>query len=203
MKKTHYILILITALLAGCSSEPTSAPAPAAPQPSQTETGRFAFQKMLVAARFWSRDAQPIQLASQPLKDSNGHDGKATFWSANFASPSRLKAEQFTWSGTSDPDTPRGVGHNTEDIFNPANRSTQPFDLNFLKVDSDKAFEMAQQHGGKEMLAKKPAQQVIYLLDFDSRINQLKWHVIYGDSPGNAPLTVIVDATTGIFVHKE
>ncbi|HJX83750.1 MAG TPA: hypothetical protein VJ723_05350, partial [Candidatus Angelobacter sp.] len=70
-------------------------------------------------------------------------------------------------------------------------------------VDSDKAFEVAQQHGGKEMLAKKPAQQVIYLLDFDSRINQLKWHVIYGDSPGSAPLTVIVDATTGVFVHKE
>ncbi len=203
MRKAHYILIFITALFVGCSSEPTSAPAPVAPQPSQTETGRFAFQKMLVAAHFWSRDAQPIQLASQPLKDSNGHDGKATFWSANFASASRLKSEQFTWSGTSDPDTPRGVGHSTEDIFNPANRSTQPFDLNFLKVDSDKAFEMAQQHGGKEMLAKKPAQQVIYLLDFDSRINQLKWHVIYGDSPGNAPLTVIVDATTGVFVHKE
>ena|ERR1700674_5296320 len=202
MRKAYCIMVFTAALLLGCSSDQKSAPAAPAAQP-QTETGRFAFQKMLVAAHLWSRDAQPILLESRPLKDSAGHDGKASFWGATFASPSRLKAESFTWSGSSDPDTPSGLGHSLEDSFNPANRSTQPFDLNFLKVDSDKAFEVAQQHGGKEMLAKKPAQGVIYLLDFDSRMNQLKWHVIYGNSPADAPLTVIVDATTGLFVHKD
>jgi hypothetical protein len=201
MRKAYYIMVFAAALLLGCSSETKSGPAE--PTTPQIETGRFAFQKMLVAARIWARDAQPIQLASQPSKDSSGHDGKSSFWRATFASPTRLKSEQFTWSGTADADTPRGLAHNTEDPFNPANRSTQPFDVNFLKIDSDQAFAVAQQHGGKEMLAKKPAQAVIYLLDFDSATSQLRWHVIYGDSPGSAPLTVIVDASTGLFLHKD
>jgi hypothetical protein len=201
MRKTYCVIVFIAALLLGCSSEPKSAPAP--PAQSQAETGRFAFQKMMVAARLWARDVQPIQLESQPLKDSNGHDGKATFWRATFASASQLKAKQFSWSGSTDPDAPKGLTHSTEDPFSPANRSTQPFDLNFLRTDSDQAFAVAQEHGGKEMMAKKPAQPVIYLLDYDSRASQLRWHVIYGNSPVDAPLTVIVDASTGLFVHKE
>src|SRR5260370_37468340 len=139
MRKLYCIMIFTAALLLGCSSEPASAPAPA-PLQTQTETGRLAFQKMLVAARFWARDAQPVQLESQPLKESNGHDGQASLWRATFASPATLKAKSFSWSGSSDPATPRGIDHGTEDSFNPANRSMQPFDLNFLKIDSDKAF---------------------------------------------------------------
>jgi len=73
----------------------------------------------------------------------------------------------------------------------------------YLKIDSEEAFRVAQQHGGKEILAKKPDQEVIYLADWDPRINQLRWHVIYGASPSNAVLTVIVNASSGQFIHKE
>jgi len=83
----------------------------------------------------------------------------------------------------------------------PPTAPTQPFDLNYLKVDSDEAFKVAQQHGGKELLAKNPKLNVAYQLDFDPRLSQLKWHVIYGGSP--SPLTVLVDASTGHFIHKE
>src|SRR5947209_19615565 len=79
-------------------------------------------------------------------------------------------------------DTQKGVDHGVEDTYNPANRLARPFDLNFLKVDTDKAFEVAQEHGGKKVLEKDPKTNVGYLLDFDGMSSQLRWHVIYGGS---------------------
>ena len=200
---TKLSLTLFTAaVLLGCSSEPAKGPAPAPAAPTvQTETGRFALQKMLVPAHFWMPDAQPIRLDSTATKESNGRDGTAALWRAVFASASKQKSEPFTWSGISSPQMSKGVSHDAEDMFNTGNRSTQPFDLNYLKVDSDEAFKVAQQHGGKELLAKNPKLNVTYLLDFDPRLSQLKWHVIYGESP--SPLSVLVDASTGHFLHKE
>lgn len=202
LKKAGSLLLLAAALgLWGCEeSKPT---APSQPKPSEFETGRFALQKMLAPARLWSQDALPINLRSQVFKDSNGQDGKSGFWRAVFASPARQKAEPFSWSGMASEDTPRGVNHGVEDTFNPNNRSTQPFDLNFLKVDTDKALEVAQQHGGKALLEKDPKQPIMYMLDFDAISSQLRWHVIYGDSESTAKLTVLVDASTGQFLRKE
>jgi hypothetical protein len=197
-------LLALAAMCLGCSSEPTKAPASNTGQPatSQMETGRFALQKMIGPARFWSADAQPVRLESSNLKGSNGHDGKANFWRALFASAGRQKQEPFTWSGVAMEDTPRGVNHGVEDSYNPANRLSRPFDLNFLKIDTDKAFEVAQEHGGKKLLEKDPKVNVGYLLDFDAQSNQLRWHVIYGsDSIGK--LTVLVDASSGSFLRKE
>lgn len=201
MKKLSLILLAALSLALGCESAPEKKPEP---PKTEFQTGRFALQKMLVPAHLWSADAQPVNLKSNAGSDNTGHDGKSGFWQATFASPGRQKAEPFSWSGLTGPDAPpRGVNHGVEDTFNPANRSTQPFDLSFLKVDSDKAFEVAQQHGGKQLLEKNPQQQVFYLLDWDPREAALRWHVIYGGSQNNAQLTVIVNASTGEFVHKE
>ena len=167
------------------------------------ETGRFALQKMLAPARFWSPDAQPVRMESTNLKDTNGHDGKAVFWRAMFASTSREKAETFTWAGMATDDSPRGVNHGAEDSYNPANRTARTFDLNFLKSDTDKAFEVAQAHGGKQVLEKDPKVSVGYLLDFDTQSNTLRWHVIYGGSESTGKLAVLVDASSGAFIRKE
>ncbi len=204
LKKTGLTTVLALATLClGCDSEPTKAPTATRNKPAvQTETGRFALQKMLVPARGWSADAQPVRLESSNLKGSNGQDGKAKFWRAQFASPGRQKSEPFTWSGVATEDTPKGVNHGVEDTYNPSNRVSRPFDLNFLKVDTDKAFEVAQEHGGKKLLEKDPKTNVGYLLDFDAQASQLRWHVIYGsDSIGK--LTVLVDASSGDFLRKE
>lgn len=191
-------------LFSGCDSAPEKAPAAKeTPAASQLETGRFALQKMLAPARFWAPDAQPVRLESTNLKDSNGRDGKANFWRALFASPSRQKSEPFSWSGVSTQDAKPGVDHGSEDSYNPANRSARTFDLNFLKIDTDKAFEVAQQHGGKQVLEKDPKVNVGYLLDWDAQSSQLRWHVIYGGSESMGKLTVLVDASSGEFLRKE
>ena len=73
----------------------------------------------------------------------------------------------------------------------------------FLKIDSDKAFEGAQKHGGDKVLTDAADTCVSYLLDWNASGNQLVWHVIYGNSRNDAKLVVDVDASTGDFIRKE
>ena len=194
-------LLLLALTLLGCDeSKPSSQSATPAKKVAETQTGRFALQKMLPVARLWAADAKPIQLQSSPSSESTGQDGKSTYWRAVFGSASRGKSEPFSWSGS--PDSP-GVDHGVEDTFNPNNRSTQPWDLAFLKVDTDKAFEVAQEHGGKELLSKEPKMQIMYFLGWNAGSSQLAWFVIYGGSTSNARLTVLVDASTGHYLRKE
>ena len=195
------MLLLVVLMLAACDeSKPTSQNASPEKKVAETQTGRFALQKMLPVARLWAADAKPIQLQSSPSSESTGQDGKSTYWRAVFGSASRGKSEPFSWSGS--PDS-HGVDHGVEDTFNPNNRSTETWDLAFLKVDTDKAFEVAQEHGGKELLTKEPKMQIMYFLGWNAGASQLAWFVIYGGSTSNARLTVLVDASSGHFLRKE
>src|SRR5205085_8730766 len=124
-----------------------------------------ALQKMLPAARLWAVDSQPVRMHSQSAKDSSGQDGKSSFWQTTFVSPSRQKSEAFSWSGMSGPDaSPKGVDHGREDSYNTANRSIQPSDLSSRKINSNKAFAVAQQQGGRQLLARPPAREGMKVL---------------------------------------
>ncbi len=191
--------------LCGCTSSPQKPAEQAKPaqKPAELLTGRAAFQKVYIAARSWSPDARPFRLSSEPTKDASGTDGKAGVWRGSFASESRHAVKPFLWSGLNSPDAPeRGISMGTEDTFNPSNTSTQPFDAGYFKTDSDKAFEVAQAHGGKKLLEKTSDLPISYDLDWNPAKNELMWHVLYG--PGTEPkLRVAVDATTGDFVRVE
>jgi hypothetical protein len=197
MKKLTLVLLSL-AVIAGCTSEP-SQPAPK-PQPPEPLTGRSAFQKLYVAARGWAADVRPYQLQSQVVSDYKGRDGKAAIWRAAFASASMHASKPYTWSGIDSPDSPsRGVSPGTQDPYTPGN----DFDMQFLKVDSDKAYEASQKHGGDKVLEQGPDTPVLYLLDWNRSGNNLVWHVIYGNSRNDAKLVADVDATTGEFIRKE
>jgi hypothetical protein len=212
MKQKHAVLrtpsvslLLMLALLAGCDSS-SSKPPEAKPEPKGPElaTGRAAFQKLFIAARNYAGDVKPFRIESTATTDSNGQDGKSAIWRVSFASPSRRGVKPFTWSGSNAPDTPsRGVSPGTEDTYNPANASTQIFDVAFLKVDSDQALAVAQKHGGEKVLEKDPATPVIYICDWNHNTNELIWHVIYGGSRDAAKLTVAVNASSGEFIRVE
>ena len=197
MKKSAFALLALAALW-GCTSE---APQPAPkPQPPELLTGRSAFQQLYVAARGWAGDIRPYQLQSSAIGANNGHDGKAAIWRASFASASLRKSRPYSWSGVDSPDAPtRGVLPGNEDIYSPGN----DFDLQFLKIDSDKAFEVAQKHGGEKILQATPDLPVTFLLDWNRGGNNLVWHVIYGANRNDAKLIADVDATTGEFLRKE
>ncbi len=200
-------LLVLLALLVGCSSE-TSKPAESAkPEAKGAEllTGRSAFQKMFIAARGWARDAQPYRIESTPTSDANGRDGKSAIWRAFFASPSQRGAKPFIWSGSAAENAPsRGVNPGNEDNYSPSNSSTQIFDSAFLKIDSDQAFATAQKHGGDKILEKTPdTPAVIYICDWNHNTNELVWHVIYGSGRDQSKLTVAINASTGEFIRVE
>lgn len=202
--KRLYVMLMALAFLAGCSSEPSKPAAPPQPKAPDLLTGRSAFQKMYIQAHGWAADAKPFRLESQTNKDCNGRDGKSAIWRASFASPSKGSVKSFVWSGTDASDAPsRGVSPGSEDSYSPSNSNTQIFDVAFMKVDSDKAFEEAQKHGGEKVLEKNRDLPVLYVADWNGRQNQLIWHVIYGTDPDSAKLRVAVDASTGEFLRVE
>jgi hypothetical protein len=204
--KKRLIAVAALLLMTGCSSEPAKPAQAEKPQPKPTEfeTGRVAFQRLYVAAHGWARDAQGYRVESQLSADSKGRDGKADLWRASFASAASRGVKSYLWSGTDAPGTPsRGVSSGAEDNYSPANSSTQIFDIGFLKVDSDKALESAQKHGGDKLLEKDPDTPIIYVLDWSRPTSELIWHVIYGTSRNDAKLTVAVNATTGDFIRVE
>jgi len=188
------LIALSLAVISGCTSEP--AQQEQKPQPPEAVTGRVAFQKLYISARGWAADAKPYQLQSSVVSDNNGADGKAVVWRAAFASAAQHSSRPYVWSGIDSPDAPaRGVNPGPQDNYTPGNA----FDVNFLKVDSDKAYDVAQKHGG-DKISGTPT---IYLLDWAPGENKLVWHVIYGNSRDNAKLVVDVDASTAEYLRKE
>ncbi len=207
-----FAAILLLALFTACSStKPAESPSTAsqtakkaeAKQP-QFETGRTAFQKMYLAARMWAPDIKPFRLQSQYTPDAPINEGKAGLWRASFASQSKHSMKMFIWSGLVGPDAPeQGVTFTSEDTWSPTNTATQPFELAFLKIDSDQAYEIAQKHGGEKLLKKDPRQPVFFMLDWDARKSTLIWHVVYGSSMDDAQLRIAVNATSGEFDRVE
>lgn len=205
MKKL-ILLVLALAWMTACSSQSPSPAPQAKPAPKTTEqlTARAGLQKAYITARGWAPDAKPFRVESQASADSKGKDGLSAIWRCSFASNAQHGVKPYTWSGSIAPDAPsRGIDPGTEDSYSPSNSSTQVFDFAFLKIDSDKALETAQKHGGDKILAKNPDTSIFYVLDWSSATNELVWHVIYGDTRNDAKLRVAVNASTGEFLRVE
>jgi hypothetical protein len=205
MKKLAFLCIAALAL-AGCSSSKpaSSQPSQVAPKQAEYETGRVAFQKLYLSARGWAGDATPFRLQSQYTPDSPVSEGKTGLWRASFASPARRMMKMFIWSGLVGPDAPeQGVTFTTEDSWTSSNTSTRVFSFEFLKIDSDKAYEVAEKNGGSKLTKKDPKQPVFFILDWDNAKNVLLWHVIYGTTQDDAKLRIAVNASTGEFERVE
>lgn len=186
---------LALALLTSCTSEPTKPAEKPQPKALEKITGSSALYKCYIAARGWAQDAQPFRAESQ-VDDSKGRDGKAVTWWIGFGSPERRGVKAYTWSNS---DITPGV----EDSYSPANSSTHVFNIQFLKSDSDKAFSVAQEHGGSKLLEQEPDTPILYRLEWNQQDNALEWHVIYGTDRNSAKLRVAVDASSGEFRRVE
>jgi len=200
------VAVALLATMSGCSSESNKPAEPETPEKKGPDliTARSAIQRMYIAARGWNSDARPYRLEAVATTDGNGHDGKWAVWRASFASPAQRSEKSFTWSGSAADGAPsRGINPGTEDSYSASNASTTVFDMAFLKIDSDQAFETAQKHGGDKVLEKAADTPVIYVCDWNHNTNELVWHVIYGAAREGAKLTVSVNASTGEFIRVE
>lgn len=203
----HVVMVVVSlAWIAACDSDSNKTSENAKPEQKGPEliSGRSGFQKCYVAARGWNQDAKPYRLTSIATSDGTGQDGKWAVWRGSFASATSRTTKSFTWSGSSADGAPsRGINPGTEDSYSPTNSSTQIFDINFLKIDTDQAFATAQKHGGDKVLEKDPKTPITYVCDWNHNSNTLIWHVMYGASREESKFTVSVNASTAEFIRVE
>jgi hypothetical protein len=210
--------VALACAFTACSGKPAqNAESGSAPQPkpeikpADAETGMVVLQRLYTTSRGWAGDTLPVSLQSQNYKNAGGnpkaplgHDGKSAVWRAVLASAMRRSMKTYMWSGLTGPDAPSmGITPGNEDAFSPGNISTQPFQMMYLKNDSDKVLETANKHGGAAQLKKSADLPVNFSLSWDPRRSMLAWHVLYGKSANEPDLDVVVDATSGQFVRVE
>ncbi|MGB8013896.1 MAG: hypothetical protein WCF68_19945 [Terriglobales bacterium] len=200
-------VIGIAMLAAGCGSTENAKPAgtPAAAQPEKKEpvlyTGQEAFNRMIGLALKWSPDAQPARVESVLTPETTGQDGKATVWRGYFASPAQRSVKTIVCSGSRQTDAPPfGVSTEGADSAYNAQSASLIFSQYLLKTDTDKAFEIAQQHGGDAIVKKDAKQPITYVLLKDQKANVPVWYVIYGASEKDRKGIGVINATTGAFV---
>ncbi|MGA2334271.1 MAG: hypothetical protein WA383_19415 [Terriglobales bacterium] len=206
-------VISVAILTAGCSSTENkpkkSTPAPATTAPPEKKepmlyTGQEAFNRMLGLAMKWSSDAEPARVESVVTPETTGQDGKAAIWRGYFVSPAQRSVKTIVCSGSRRPDAPPfGVSTEGADSAYNAQSAGLVFSQYLLKTDTDKAFEIAQQHGGDAILKKDPKQPIMYLLLRDPKQNVPDWYVIYGTSATDRKGIGIINATTGAFVSAK
>ncbi len=199
-----FLLLLIACGSAppkGPRESPTPAAKPAAP-PGEV-TGREAFQQMWVTARSWAPDAQPFRLANLPMDNSPGIGGKAAAWAAAFSSESLHKWRSFSFSTVKTENVHLGVfGWRAESFRTVSELSGQPFPVQSLKTDSDEAFRLAEQKGGREFRRKNQV-PVNMVVEFSPRDREVVWSVYYSASPNDSRFTVRISAATGTVLKVE
>ncbi len=199
-------VIGVLMLAVGCSSNEnkpaseTPAPAPKKAEP-ELYSGQQAFERMLGLALKWAPDAEPARVESVLNTESTGQGGKSTVWRGYFVSPSRRSTQSFVCSGSRLPDAPPyGVSPEGEQGAYNAQSAGLVFSHYLLKTDTDKAYDVAQQHGGDALLKKDAQQPVTYVLLKDKKLNVPVWFVIYGASEKDRKGIGVINATTGDFV---
>jgi hypothetical protein len=202
-------LLRVIPLLALCGflfacSQPASAPKPAAQTAAEVKqpvlyTAQECLKRIDGQAHLWSPDAKPVHLESDLTSESVGKDGKSAIWRAMFVSAGRNAMRSFTCSGSREPSAPAfGVSSGLEMAVPPG---AEPFDAFLVKTDSDKAFAISLEHGGKAMLEKNPAGPVTYMVAMKRGETVPYWYVIYGENLKKNSGIGIINATTGAFVR--
>ena len=201
-------LMCIAVLLISCES---SKPAPAASEQAKAEpvevkqpapyTAKACLSRMTDMAARWQMDAIPVRLESEVNDEATGAEGKSTIWKGTFASPSHRAWKSFTCSGSRLKDAaPFGVSGDREMPLGP-NDIIHGFSPLYVQVDSDKAFSIAQEHGGSTLFKKDPKQAVYYFLALNANGKTIEWYVSYGKSLKETEGIGIIDAGTGKYLR--
>jgi hypothetical protein len=191
----------LLALLNACSESKQTEKTQQPTKPPEVLTGRQAFQRIYPQARGWASDAQPLQLRSVQLTQLQAEPGKAGAWEVTFVSASKGSSRTYTYSSI------EAEGNLHEGVFaGPAGSYSGhgpgvPFMIAAIRVDSDKAYEIAAAKS-QDYIKKHPGMPISYLLEQTNRFPDLTWRVIWGASPSTSDYSVFVDATMGTFIEK-
>lgn len=189
-------------LVSSCTSTPPAAkkePEPA--KPPEPVTGQYAFYQMYGMARAWAPDAEALQARSLHLTEVPSVPGKAGAWEATFVSQSRRRARTYTYSVVEAAgNLHKGVFAGLEESWGGPTPQARPFPPSAVKVDTDKAYEVALKHGAA-YAKKNPNMPISFTLQWTSRHQVPAWRVIWGESPSTSAFSVFVDCGAGTYLE--
>lgn len=182
-------------LISGCSS----APAPKAPpKPVEPVTGLHALYQMYQNSRTWAQDLMVVRCSSIDITQVKPQPGKAAAWQALFASPSLGKQRAYTMSVV-DASTSLRAGV-FADPPNTLASDTHSFLLAAARTDSEQAWDTALKHAA-DYSAKNPDMPISYILELGRNINDPVWRVVWGQSVTSSVFSILIDASTGLYVE--
>ena len=194
MTRRTVIALAPALLLPSCSSGPPPAAAPE--KPPVPLTGLHALYQLYTSARAWAQDLQILRYFSINIPEVPHEDGKAPAWQVIFVSQALAKSRTYTISVYEAsatlhqgifPDAPQEWSGNGK-----------PFLLEAAKVDTDKTWETALDHG-RDYNSENPKIPISWILEVDQGSDPA-WRVIWGQSAGESSFSVLVDASTGDFI---
>jgi hypothetical protein len=157
---------------------------------------------MLTLAIRWAPDAQPVHIESALTAEASGQGGKSAVWTGFFASPSKGTVKTIVCSGSLEPGAPAfGVSANAGEAPFTRDLAAVGFQPFMLKTDSDKAYTVAQEHGGDKLVQADQKQPVTYLLEGDKKQSVPVWYVIYGKTMKERKGIGVINAMTGAFMR--
>ncbi len=190
---------LLVLLLAGCSEPAKKAETKKEPpKPPAPVTGLTAFYEMYKTARNWANDLEGLKLNSGVMAEVKSEPGKAPSWQGTFVSPAQRESKVFSFIVAEGPSTRKGVNVGPTSSWSPKPNS-KSFPLSTIKIDSDKAYEVALGKAG-DYPKKNPDKVITFLLEQTDRFPNPAWRVIWGESVGTSNFSVFVDATTGAYL---
>ena len=196
------LLAILSLFLAACSGTPPATEKKAEPvKPPEPVTGQSAFYKMYGVARNWAPDVQALQLRSLPLQEVRSEAGKAGAWEATFVTLSRGRSRVYTYAVVeAGGNLHKDVFAGPEEGYRGPSGQTQPFPAIAVKIDSDKAYQIALEHGA-DYAKKNPNMPVSFLLQWTRRHRFPAWRVVWGESVTSSAFSVFVDCGTGLYLE--
>jgi len=185
------------ALTVGCSTPPPEKKEP--PPPPKPVTGLTAVFRSYQMARQWAPDALPLRVQSINLESVKSEDGKAGAWRSTFYSQAKGRKKDFTWSAIEGEGFHKDVFALQEESFTPS-RQIQPFRIEALRTDTDKAWDVASKKSG-EYMKKFPSMPVFYLAEWTDRFPNPSWRVVWGETISQSGYSIFVDTATGEFLQ--
>src|SRR5215471_1500345 len=198
MQKFAFLLFSSLVLLfAGCSEGPQAA-TKKSPKPAEPVTGQTALYRMYQVARSWAPDAQVLKMNSIHLTEIPGVRGKAGAWQATFTSMARGEGRSYTYSVAEE------EGNLHEGVFpGPQEHWSGPADASFLiaavKVDTEIAYKTALKKA-EDYDKTNPNQTISFILEKPEKGSIPEWRVIWGESASTSGISVLVDASTGLYL---
>lgn len=197
------ITLAVTAvlcLLAGCETTPVKK---AEVKPPEPIGGLDALYRMYRPARNWAPDVQVLKMGSiyMPEVKVKPEPGKAVAWQAVFVSPSRGKSRSWTCSAVEgEGNLHKGEFAGLEETWSGPRGINKTFDIRAVKKDSEEAYKTALTKAA-EYEKKNPGKTISFQLESTSKSPDPTWRVIWGESVSTSNFSIIVDATSGLYLE--